>query len=73
MKRKNIFLIATASAITIILVMLFSSLNNDSQLIDENFKNIQNIPSSSFGVERELEGDHIISLGEPKNTIIEYA
>ena len=53
--------------------MLFSSLNNDSQLIDENFQNIQNIPSSSFGVERELEGDHIISFGEPKNTIIEYA
>ena len=73
MNRKNIFLIASASAITIILVMLFSSLNNDSQLIDENFQNIQNIPSSSFGVERELEGDHIISLGEPKNTIIEYA
>ena len=63
MNRKNIFLIASASAITIILVMLFSSLNNDSQLIDENFQNIQNIPSSSFGVERELEGDHIISLG----------
>jgi len=35
--------------------MLFSSLNNDSQLIDENFQNIQNIPSSSYGVERELE------------------
>jgi len=73
MNRKNIFLIASASAITIILVMLFSSLNNDSQLIDENFQNIQNIPSSSFGIERELEGDHIISFGEPKNTIIEYA
>ena len=27
----------------------------------------------SFGVERDLDGDHIISLGEPKNTIIEYA
>ena len=73
MNRKNIFLIASASAITIIMVMLFSSLNNDSQLIDENFQNIQNIPSSSFGVERELEGDHIISFGKPKNTIIEYA
>ena len=53
--------------------MLFSSLNNDSQLIEENFQNIQNIPSSSFGVERELEGDHTISVGNPKNTIIEYA
>ena len=73
MNRKNIFLIASVSVITVILVMLFSSLNNDSQLIDKNFQNIQNIPSSSFGVERELEGDHIISLGEPNNTIIEYA
>tara|TARA_B100000614_G_scaffold194222_1_gene175430 strand:+ start:238 stop:891 length:654 start_codon:yes stop_codon:yes gene_type:complete len=73
MNRKNIFLIASVSVITVILVMLFSSLNNDSQLIDKNFQNIQNIPSSSYGVERELEGDHIISLGEPNNTIIEYA
>ena len=73
MNKKNIFLIASASAIAIILVMLFSSLNNDSQLIEENFQNIQNIPSSSFGVERELEGDHTISVGNPKNTIIEYA
>ena len=53
--------------------MLLSSLNNNSQLVEENFQNLQNIPSSSFGVERELDGDHIISLGEPKNTIIEYA
>ena len=48
-------------------------MNNNSQLVEENFQNLQNIPSSSFGVERELDGDHIISLGEPKNTIIEYA
>ena len=73
MNKKNIFLIASTSVIVIILVMLFSSLNNDSQLIEENFQNIQNIPSSSFGVERELEGDHTISVGNPKNTIIEYA
>ena len=57
----------------IIITMLLSSLNNNSQLVEENFQNLQNIPSSSFGVERELDGDHIISLGEPKNTIIEYA
>ena len=66
MNKKNIFLIASTSVIVIILVMLFSSLNNDSQLIEENFQNIQNIPSSSFGVERELEGDHTISVGNPR-------
>ena len=73
MNKKNIFVIVSLAVIAIIITMLLSSLNNNSQLVEENFQNLQNIPSSSFGVERELDGDHIISLGEPKNTIIEYA
>ena len=73
MNKKNIFVIVSLTVITIIIIMLISSINNNSQLVEENFQNLQNIPSSSFGVERELDGDHIISLGEPKNTIIEYA
>ena len=73
MNKKNIFVIVSFIVVAIIITMLLSSLNNNSQLVEENFQNLQNIPSSSFGVERELDGDHIISLGEPKNTIIEYA
>ena len=73
MNKKNIFVIVSLIVIAIIIIMLFSSMNNNSQLVEENFQSLQNIPSSSFGVERELDGDHIISLGEPKNTIIEYA
>ena len=73
MNKKNIFVIVSLIVVAIIITMLLSSLNNNSQLVEENFQNLQNIPSSSFGVERELDGDHIISLGEPKNTIIEYA
>tara|TARA_S200000501_G_scaffold150620_2_gene142121 strand:+ start:48449 stop:49111 length:663 start_codon:yes stop_codon:yes gene_type:complete len=73
MNKKNIFVIVSLIVVAIIITMLLSSLNNNSQLVEENFQNLQNIPSSSLGVERELDGDHIISLGEPKNTIIEYA
>ena len=73
MNKKNIFVTVSLIVVAIIIIMLLSSLNNNSQLVEENFQNLQNIPSSSFGVERELDGDHIISLGEPKNTIIEYA
>ncbi len=73
MNKKNIFVIVSLIVVAIIITMLLSSLNNNSQLVEENFQNLQNIPSSSFGVERELDGDHIISLGKPKNTIIEYA
>ena len=73
MNKKNICVIVSLIVVAIIITMLLSSLNNNSQLVEENFQNLQNIPSSSFGVERELDGDHIISLGEPKNTIIEYA
>ena len=73
MNKKNIFVIVSLTAITIIIIMLISSINNNSQLVEENFQSLQNIPGSSFGVERELDGDHIISFGEPKNTIIEYA
>ena len=73
MNKKNIFVIVSLIVVAIIITMILSSLNNNSQLVEENFQNLQNIPSSSLGVERELDGDHIISLGEPKNTIIEYA
>ena len=73
MNKKNIFVIVSLIVVAIIITMLLSSLNKNSQLVEENFQNLQNIPSSSFGVERELDGDHIISLGKPKNTIIEYA
>ena len=73
MNKKNIFVIVSLIVVAIIITMLLSSLNNNSQLVEENFQNLQNLPSSSFGVERKLDGDHIISLGDPKNTIIEYA
>ena len=57
MNKKNIFVIVSLIVVAIIITMLLSSLNNNSQLVEENFQNLQNIPSSSFGVERELDGD----------------
>jgi protein-disulfide isomerase len=47
-----------------------SNVNNDLVL---NNQNNQLEVTNSFGVSRDLEGDHVISVGSPSNTIIEYA
>lgn len=70
MKRKNIILIISVSAVFAILIMLLSSMNNN---VISNDQDLQLEVTSSYGVSRDLEGDHVISMGNPKNTIIEYA
>ena len=70
MKRKNIFLLAFIAAILIIVVMFISSTNNNvsSNNLDGSLDLV-----SSYGVSRNLDGDHVLSNGSPSNTIIEYA
>ena len=70
MKRKNIILLISVSAVFAILIMLLSSMNNN---VISNDQDLQLEVKSSYGVSRDLEGDHVISMGNPKNTIIEYA
>jgi protein-disulfide isomerase len=70
MKRKNIFLLAFIAAILIIVVMFISSTNNNvsSNNLDGSLDLV-----SSYGVSRNLDGDHVLSNGSPSNTIVEYA
>ena len=74
MKRKNVILLISVFALLAIIIMLLSSIgsnvNNDLVL---NNQNNQLEVTNSFGVSRDLEGDHVISVGSPSNTIIEYA
>ena len=75
MKRKNIILLISISAILAIIIMLISSIGNDSisnNIISNNQLSQPEI-INSYGVSRSLEGDHVLSSGSPKNTIIEYA
>jgi protein-disulfide isomerase len=75
MKRKNIILLISISAILAIIIMLISSIGNDSissNIISNNQLSQPEI-INSYGVSRSLEGDYVLSLGSPKNTIIEYA
>ena len=75
MKRKNIILLISISAILAIIIMLISSIGNDniSNNIISNNQLSESEIINSYGVSRSLEGDHVLSSGRPKNTIIEYA
>lgn len=74
MKRKNVILLISVFAVLAIVTMLLSSLgNNVSNNFVLNNQGAQLEVTNSYGVSRDLEGDHSISIGNPSNTIIEYA
>ena len=54
MKRKNIILLISVSAVFAILIMLLSSMNNN---VISNDQDLQLEVTSSYGVSRDLEGD----------------
>ena len=74
MKRKNVILLISVFALLAIIIMLLSSIgsNVNNDLVLNNQSNQLEV-TNSFGVSRDLEGDHVISVGSPSNTIIEYA
>lgn len=74
MKRKNVILLISVFALLAIIIMLLSSIgsNVNNDLVLNNQSNQLEVTNSS-GVSRDLEGDHVISVGSPSNTIIEYA
>ena len=74
MKRKNVILLLSVFALLAIIIMLLSSIGGDlnNDLVLNNQSNQLEV-TNSFGVSRDLEGDHVISVGSPSNTIIEYA
>ena len=74
MKRKNVILLISVFALLAIIIMLLSSIgsNVNNDLVLSNQSNQLEV-TNSFGVSRDLEGDHVISVGSPSNTIIEYA
>ena len=74
MKRKNVILLISVFALLAIVIMLLSSIgsNVNNDLVLNNQSNQLEV-TNSFGVSRDLEGDHVISVGSPSNTIIEYA
>lgn len=74
MKRKNVILLISTFAVLAIIIMLLSSIgsNVNNDLVLNNLSTQLEITNSS-GVSRDLEGDHVMSIGNPNNTIIEYA
>ena len=74
MKRKNVILLISTFALLAIIIMLLSSIgsNVNNDLVLNNLSTQLEITNSS-GVSRDLEGDHVMSIGNPNNTIIEYA
>ena len=74
MKRKNVILLISVFALLAIIIMLLSSIgsNVNNDLVLNNQSNQLEV-TNSYGVSRDLEGDHVISVGSPSNTIIEYA
>ena len=74
MKRKNVILLISTFAVLAIIIMLLSSIgsNVNNDLVLNNLSTQLEITNSS-GVSRDLEGDHVMSIGNPSNTIIEYA
>tara|TARA_B100001173_G_scaffold205722_1_gene177363 strand:- start:190 stop:846 length:657 start_codon:yes stop_codon:yes gene_type:complete len=74
MKRKNVILLISIFALLAIIIMLLSSIgsNVSNDLVLNNQSNQLEV-TNSYGVSRDLEGDHVISIGSPSNTIIEYA
>ena len=74
MKRKNVILLISTFAVLAIIIMLLSSIgsNVNNDLVLNNLSTQLEITNSS-GVSRDLEGDHVMSIGDPNNTIIEYA
>ena len=74
MKRKNVILLISVFALLAIIIMLLSSIGSDvnNDLVLNNQSNQLEV-TNSYGVSRDLEGDHVISFGSPSNTIIEYA
>jgi len=74
MKRKNVILLISVFALLAIIIMLLSSIgsNVNNDLVLNNQSNQLEV-TNSFGVSRDLEGDHVISVGSPSNIIIEYA
>ena len=74
MKRKNVILLISIFALLAIIIMLLSSIgsNVNNDLVLNNQSNQLEV-TNSYGVSRDLEGDHVISVGSPSNTIIEYA
>ena len=74
MKRKNVILLISSFAVLAIIIMLLSSIgsNVNNDLVLNNLSTQLEITNSS-GVSRDLEGDHVMSIGNPNNTIIEYA
>ena len=74
MKRKNVILLISVFALLAIIIMLLSSIgsNVNNDLVLNNQSNQLEV-TNSFGVSRDPEGDHVISVGSPSNTIIEYA
>ena len=74
MKRKNVILLISVFALLAIIIMLLSSIgsNVNNDLVLNNQSNQLEV-TNSYGVSRDLEGDHVISVGSPSNIIIEYA
>ena len=74
MKRKNVILLISTFAVLAIIIMLLSSIgsNVNNDLVLNNLSTQLEVTNSS-GVSRDLEGDHVMSIGNPSNTIIEYA
>ena len=74
MKRKNVILLISTFAVLAIIIMLLSSIgsNVNNDLVLNNLSTQLEVTNSS-GVSRDLEGDHVMSIGNPNNTIIEYA
>ena len=74
MKRKNVILLISVFALLAIIIMLLSSIgsNVNNDLVLNNQSNQLEV-TNSYSVSRDLEGDHVISVGSPSNTIIEYA
>ena len=76
MGRKNIILVVGAFILAIIIAIFILSPNQAASNLSDNINASRDLASTinfSQNVSTHIEGDHILELSDPKNTIVEYA